>query len=76
MWRFDEREAHPLMTIMLAGVVAGILVPWLVIWLSDELLFDVPHWSYALLSVGPPAISVLIAAIYRAWRAHGTRSHP
>jgi len=55
--------------ILFFGVAAELIVPWLVIWLSDLLVFDVPMWATWLAFGGPLALGLLVLAIYRVFRA-------
>jgi len=55
--------------ILAFGVAGELVVPWLVIWLSDTFVFDVPRWLTWLIFAGPLAIGLLAASVYRAVRA-------
>lgn len=51
--------------ILFAALVGEVIVPWSVIWLSDELEFDVPDGSLWAIFSAPTALAVL--AIVAAW---------
>jgi hypothetical protein len=68
----DERIS-PVILILSTGLFGGFVLPWLVLWLSDLFLFDVPGWSQWLAFVGPPAIGLLLVLIR--WAARALSEH-
>jgi hypothetical protein len=62
---------------LLAGLAAGVVAPWAVIWLSDALVFDIPPWSLGLVFGVPAALTflaVLIQWVLRAWSRQALRA--
>jgi hypothetical protein len=68
--------ADPIIVTLLAGLVAEVVVPWAVIWLSDVLFFDVPAWSLWLVFGVAPALTFLAALIQCALRTWGRQPVP
>ena len=58
------QEATDLVVVILfTGLVAEVILPWAVIWLSDMFFFDVPAWSQWVIFGGPAALSLLATLI-------------
>jgi hypothetical protein len=58
----------PEIAIVGIGMAAEVILPWILIWISDVFLFDVPAWSQWLVFGGPLAFTVLALIVYRAAR--------
>jgi hypothetical protein len=54
------------MLIFCVGLALEATVPWAMIWLSDEFVFDTPAWTRWLVFGGPAALSVLALLLYEA----------
>jgi hypothetical protein len=71
VWRRARGEpVDPLIVILCAGLVTEMILPWIVIWLSDIFVFDIPIWSEWLAFGLPPVLSllaVLILWVKRTW---------
>ena len=61
MWR---DELSPTITILVAGLILEVALPWAVMWLSDVFCFDIPGWSLWLV-FGGPAVASFAAALAR-----------
>jgi len=61
--RAQRGPADPVTVILMAGLVAEVIVPWVAIGLSDWLVFDMPAWSLWLVFGVPPALIVPAALI-------------
>jgi hypothetical protein len=62
---------RPLLFVLSVGVLAEVAVPWLVIWLSDTLLFDTPAWMLWLVFGAPAGLTLMAVLAYFAvetWR--------
>ncbi len=67
MFRVNRR---PILAILTAAIVSEILLPWLLIGMSNEYLFDIPAWALWLIFAGPPALATLAigtAVIVASW---------
>lgn len=73
-YRARRRPANPTLVILGIGLVAELVVPWAVIWLSDMFVFDIPDWSRWLVFGSPLALSLVAVLTYRAFRALSKRS--
>ncbi|HTW70435.1 MAG TPA: hypothetical protein VME47_11145 [Acetobacteraceae bacterium] len=60
--------------ILFFGVAAELIIPWLVIWLSDVFVFDVPAWLTWLSFGGPLAIGLVAMLVY--WTLRALRNAP
>jgi len=60
--RARREPIRPLIAALYIGLMAEVVLPWSVIWLSDTLLFDTPAWSLWLM-FGTPAAFTLLAAL-------------
>ena len=58
----------PVIIILSTGLAAEVILPWVAIWLSDTLFFDIPAWSLWLLFGVPPAVSLMVVLVHWAWR--------
>jgi len=72
--RDNPRQQPPSVAtlILFFGVAGELVIPWLVIWLSDIFVFDVPAWLAWLSFAGPLAIGLLATLVYwtlRMWRS-------
>jgi hypothetical protein len=61
-------RTSPIIVICCAGLMAEVILPWAVIWLSDMFFFEIPGWSLWLLFGGPPALSLAAVLIHWALR--------
>ena len=50
---------------MAVGLAGEVIVPWATIWLSDWLVFDVPHWALWPIFGGPIALGLSSALVVR-----------
>ena len=69
-YRAAQEATDLVVVILFTGLVAEVILPWAVIWLSDMFFFDVPAWSQWVIFGGPVALSLLAALIrwdVRAW---------
>jgi hypothetical protein len=66
MDRVRAEPAGVVMSILCAGLAIEAILPWVVIWLSDVFLFDIPAWSFWLVFGAPPALGVLALGLYYA----------
>ena len=66
MDRVRAEPAGVVMLILCAGLAIEAILPWVVIWLSDVFLFDIPAWSCWLVFGAPPALGVLALGLYYA----------
>lgn len=62
------QQPGPEIAIVGIGMAAEMILPWILIWISDVFLFDVPAWSQWLVFGGPVAFTVLALIVYRASR--------
>ena len=63
-------NGRPILAILLAALVAEIILPWLLIGISNLYLFDIPAWALWLIFAGPPAAASLAigtAVIVASW---------
>jgi hypothetical protein len=58
----------PVIIIFSTSLAAEVILPWVAIWLSDTLFFDIPGWSLWLLFGVPPAVSLMAVLVHWAWR--------
>jgi hypothetical protein len=63
-----RERISPIMVICCTGLMAELILPWVVIWLSDMFFFDIPGWSLWRLFSGPPALSLAAVLIHLALR--------
>jgi hypothetical protein len=63
-YRAAPEPIDPTTVILFTGLVAEVIVPWAVIWLSDLFFFDVPAWSQSIIFGGPPALGLLAMLIH------------
>ena len=68
------RPAGVTTLILFLGVAGELVVPWLVIWLSDTFVFDVPAWLIWISFGGPMAAGLLAMVAY--WCIHLWRTAP
>ena len=66
----------PVIVTLLVGLTAGVILPWVVFWLSDVMVFDIPAWSLWLIFGVSPALTFLAALIQYALRILGRPSMP
>jgi apolipoprotein N-acyltransferase len=69
-----ERPVSATALILFFGVAGELIIPWLVIWLSDAFVFDVPAWLTWLSFAGPLAIGLLAILVY--WTIRASRVAP
>jgi hypothetical protein len=60
--------------ILFFGMAGELVIPWLVIWLSDAFVFDVPEWLTWLSFAGPLAIGLFAILVY--WTIRASRVVP
>jgi hypothetical protein len=59
---------RPEIAILGIGMAAEVILPWVLILISDIFLFDVPAWSQWLVFGGPLALTLPALIVYRASR--------
>lgn len=57
-------DRNAIQLIVAAGLASEFILPWLLIGLSDLLLFDVPAWSLWAVLGGPPVATLAAVAAY------------
>jgi hypothetical protein len=64
----------PVIVILLTGLAAEMILPWVVLWLSDVFFFDIPAWSQWLVFGFSPALTVLAVLTHWALRTRRTQA--
>jgi hypothetical protein len=59
-----QRPMSLVALILFFGVAGEVIVPWLVIWLSDVFVFDIPAWATWAMFGGPLVVGLLAAMVY------------
>lgn len=59
-----SEELGPIGTIILLGSALEAAIPWLAMWLSDVLVFDIPRWALWPLFGAPPTLTICAALGY------------
>jgi hypothetical protein len=76
-YREAQEPTDPVTVILFTGLVAEVILPWAVIWLSDMFFFDVPAWSQWVIFGGPAVLSLLPMLVYwdlRTWSKQPRRA--
>jgi hypothetical protein len=58
------------------GLALEATLPWAMIWLSDEFVFDTPAWSSWLVFALPAVLTVLVLVLYEILRARSGQLSP
>lgn len=67
-------ELSPTITILAAGLIVEVALPWTVMWLSDIFYFDIPACFLWFLFGGPPLVSFSAALAYCIVRTRAVRT--
>lgn len=70
--RIQSDPANSVLAILSATALLEVALPWIVIWLSDAFLFDIPAWSVWPLLCVSPALGLLAVVVRFAWAACAT----
>lgn len=76
-YQVAQEPTDPVRVILFTGMVAEVILPWAVIWLSDMFFFDVPVWSQWVIFSGPAVLSLLAMLVYwdlRTWSKQARRA--
>jgi hypothetical protein len=76
-YRAAQEATDLVVVILFTGLVAEVILPWAVIWLSDMFFFDVPAWSQWVIFGGPAVLSLLAMPVYwdlRTWPKQARRA--
>ncbi len=65
-----------LVLIFCVGLALEATLPWAMIWLSDEFVFDTPAWSSWLVFALPAVLTVLALVLYEILRAGSRQLSP
>lgn len=61
--------ANTALAILSATAFLEVILPWIVIWLSNAFLFDIPTWLVWPLLFVPPTLGLLTIFVRFAWAA-------
>ncbi|HTB46000.1 MAG TPA: hypothetical protein VK741_20435 [Acetobacteraceae bacterium] len=75
----DRARGRPdgvVVLIFCIGLALEATLPWAMIWLSDEFVFDTPAWSSWLVFALPAVLTVLVLVLYEILRARSGQLSP